>query len=256
MLLVKGGETMLTKKVTTLMTATGVAAMLALSPLTVFAQTVTPGANQANRLQLIISKSDSAIAQRLTSLQDASTKINGLVKLSSAQKTQFTGEITTDINGLTSLKTKIDADTDVTTARADYKTIFTTYRIYAEFLPQVHLLVASDTMDVTADKLSDLATKLQARIQAAGNPSNLTSLLSDMQAKIADARTQYSNVQSQVTSLTPQSYDNDPTGTTATLKNARSEIQTGASDLKAALADAKQIISSLGSSSTTPTPTP
>jgi len=235
----------------------GMTGIFLVSPMMASAQTVNPtrAANQASRLATIISHSDTAIAQRLTSLNDASTRINSLVKLSSAQKAQFSGEIVTDVNGLTSLKAKIDADTDLTTARADYKTIFTTYRVYAEFLPQLHLLISSDTMDVTADKLSDLATKLQSRIQSAGNPSNLTSLLSDMQAKIADAKTQYGNVQSQVTSLTPQSYDNDPTGTSSTLKNARSEIQTGAGDLKAAFADAKQIIQALKAIHTTPAPT-
>ncbi len=249
---------MLSKKLTTLITAGGLTIMLVLSPLAVFAQTVTPGstkaANQAARLANLHTLADNAISMRLTSLNNASTRVNGLVKLSSTQKTQFSGEITTDVNGLTSLKTKVDGDTDLPTLRTDYRTIFTTYRIYAEFLPQLHLLVASDTMDVTADKLSDLYTKLQSRVSNAGNPSNLTSLLSDMQAKIADARTQYSNVQSQITSLTPQSWDNDPTGTTNMLKNARSEIKTGAGDLKAALADAKQIIQTL-KANITPNPT-
>jgi hypothetical protein len=257
----EGGETMITKKVKIIITVGSLATMIVVSPLAAFAQTVTTSpvpsgkaANQAARLANLHTLADNAINARLTSLNDVATRINGLVKLSSDQKTQFSGEITTDINGLTSLKTKVDADTDLATLRTDYRSIFTTYRIYAEFLPWVHLLVASDTMDVTADKLSDLATKLQSRIQAAGNPSNMTTLLSDMQAKIADARTQYSNVQSQITSLTPQSYDNDPSGTTATIKNARSEIQTGASDLRAAFADAKQIIQLL-KTSTTPVPT-
>lgn len=249
----EGGEKMNIKTTVTTLTMAGI---LLASPFVVSAQTINPtrAANQAARLANLHTLADSAISQRLTSLSDASTRINGLVKLSSDQKTQFTGEITTDVNGLTSLKTKVDGDTDLPTLRADYKTIFTTYRVYAEFLPQVHLLTASDTMDVTADKLSDLATKLQSRIQSAGKQSTLTSLLSDIQAKIADAKTQYGNVQSQITSLTPQSFDNDPTGTTSALKNARSEIQTGAGDLKTAFTDAKQIIQAL-KSSTTPAPT-
>jgi len=252
---------MLTKKITTIITAGGLTAMLSLTPFA-FAQTVTPAptegakaANQAARLANLHTLADNAISVRLTALNTASTRISGLVKLSTDQKNQYTGEITTDVNALSSLKTKADGDTDLATLRTDYRSIFTTYRIYAEFLPQLHLLVASDTMGATTDKLSDLATKLQSRIQSAGNPSNLTSLLADMQAKIADAKTQYNAVESQVTSLTPQSYDTNPAGTTATLKTARSEIQTGVSDLKAAFADAKQIVQAL-QTTVTATPTP
>ncbi len=247
---------MLNTKLTTII-ATGSLAVLLLSPLSAFAQSVTTvpnspkAANQAARLANLHTLADNAITQRLTLLNTVSTRISGLVKLSSTQKTQYVNEITMDVNGLTSLKTKADADTDLPTLRADYRSIFTTYRIYVEFLPQLHLLVASDTMGVTDTKLSDLATKLQSRIQTDGNPSNMTGLLSDMQAKISEANTQYNNVESQVTSLTPQSYNSDPTGTTATLKNARSEIQTGAEDLKAAFADAKQIVQLLRSTTTT-----
>ncbi len=254
---------MITTKLTTIITTGSLTALLLVMPLTAFAQSVTTApintkaANQAARLSNLHTLADNAITQRLTVLNAVETRINGLVKLSSAQKAQYSAEITTDINGLTSLKAKADGDTDLPTLRADYKSIFTTYRIYVEFLPQLHLLVASDTMSVTDTKLSDLATKLQTRLQSLGNPSSMTGLLTDMQSKISDANTQYNSVESQVTSLTPQSYDSDPAGTSATLKTARTEIQAGAADLKAAFADAKQIVQYLRSStvSTTPSPT-
>ncbi len=248
----------------TAVTTIGISVILLASPLVAAAQTANPTlnpvrtANQAARLANLHTVADTAIANRLTSLGNALTRMNGLVKLSSTQKAQYSGEINADISGLNTLKAKCDADTDLATLRTDYRSIFTAYRIYVEFLPQVHLLIASDTMGVTADKLSDFAVKLQARIQTAGNPANLTGLLTDMQAKIADARTQYANVQSQITSLTPQSYDTNPTGTTATLKNARSEIRTGAADLQSAWSDAKQILAALKvnapTTSTTVTP--
>lgn len=254
----KGGEIMLYKFLTTCVTVT----FLAISPMVAFAQTVTTSptlgvrsANQAARLAKLHAFCDTQVDNRISSLNTVSARINALVKLSSTQKAQFTGEIRTNENNLTALKAKCDADTDVPTLRADYLSIFTSYRIYAEFLPQVHLLAAADSMGVTADKLTDLATKLQDRIQKVGNPSNLTSLLSDMQTKVADAEQQYSTVQSQVTSLTPQSFDTDKSGTQSILKNARSEIQTGAADLRAAFSDARQIIQGL-KGLTTPTPTP
>lgn len=240
--------------------------LLLLNPLNASAQTaVTASAkatavsikatNKAAQLARVHVLADNAINLRLTALNSVATRISGLVKLSSDQKTQFNSEVTADINGLTSLKAKCDADTDLPTLRADYKTIYTTYRLYVEFLPQLHLLIAADTMGVTASKLADLASKLQIRIQTAGNPSNLTGLLSDLQAKVADSKSQYATVESQIINLTPQSFDNDPTGTKSTVLNARSELKQGGSDLRTAWSDAIQIFQALKASVANPSPT-
>ncbi len=102
-------------------------------------------------------------------------------------------------------------------------------------------------MGVTADNLTTLSEKLQTRIQtaqAAGkNVSSLSSLLSDMNAKIASAKAQYVDVENQISPLTPASYP----GSTATLQDARSKIKSGAADLKTAWQDAKQIVQGLKS---------
>ncbi len=235
---------------------------IAFAPI-VLAQTVSPaqtlrGENQTARLSALHTTCDNAISQRLTNLNDALTRVNGLAKLSADEKSQYSSQIQSDINGLTSLKSKCDADTDLTTLRDDIKSIYTNFRVYAEFLPVTRLLIAADTMTTTAGKLNDLYTKLVSRVSSAGNPSNLTALLSDMQSKINDANTQYNNVESQLTGLTPTSFDSNPSGTKSTIQTARSEIQTGSSDLKTALSDAKQIIQALGgggSTATSPTTT-
>lgn len=237
--------------------ALGLAGITLLTPAATFAQTATTSSkpNEAARLATLHTNCDNQINQRLTDLNNALTRINGLVKLSADQKSQFAGEIQTDIAGLTALKTKCDADTDLTTLKADDKLIFTQYRVYVVFLPQMHLLAASDTMTVTSSQLSDLATKLQSRIQEVNNPANLTSLLTDMKSKITDSQTQYQTVESQILPLTPNSFNTDPNGTKTTEQTARSEIKTGVSDLHIAWSDAKQIVQILKSLKTQPTPT-
>lgn len=254
----KGGEYMHLK--TAIITASLLAGILAL-PFTASAQSVTPARGAGRRaanLSRISTLCTNAINQRVTSLNTANTRISGLIKLSSSQKQQYSGEVSSDISGLQGVQTQCTNDYNagnIQSLRADYKSVFTQYRVYAEFLPQLHLLIASDTMGVTDTKLSDLATKLQSRIQSDGNPSNLTSLLSDMQTQVTNANNEYTTVQTQVTSLTPQSYDSNPTSTDSTLQGARGDIKTGASDLKTAFSDAKQIIQALESNNA-PTPTP
>ncbi len=211
------------------------------NPALALAQTATPeatssGANTTERMATLKTKADALITDRVTHLNALLVRINAMAKLSATDKTTFTTEINTDVSGLNTLKTKIDADTDLVTLRADVKSIFTTYRIYGIFMPQIGLLAAADRMSVTADTLSVLATKLQTRVQAAGSPADLTAIWTDMQAKITDAKTQYSNVETQVAALTPASYP-----ATNVLQNARTEIKAGATDLRAALQDAKLI---------------
>jgi hypothetical protein len=218
-------------------------------PAYVFAQSPTPGALQTQKIADLHTQCDSAVAARLASLNSDSSRINGLAKLSSDQKTKFSGQIQTNVSGLNSQKAKCDADVDLTTLRTDYKNVFLNFRIYAVFLPQTNLLVATDTMGTTTDKLQDLYNALQTRVQQAGNPSNLTSLLADMQSKIGDAKNQYNNAENLVMPLTPQSFNSDPTGTKTIFQNARNDIKTGAADLKAAFQDAQQIRAGLKLSS-------
>ena len=241
----------------------GLSAVMVVSPGLSFAQNASPTAsprgrfqaNQQVRLTRLHTRCDQEIDTRINNLNSLNTTIGNFKKLSSAQKSQFQGEIQTDISGLTSLKAKCDADTDVATLTSDIKSIFTNFRVYAVFMPQIRLLAAADRMDVTADLLSDYAGKLQFRIQQQGNPANLVTLLNDMQAKIADARTQYANVISQITPLSPSSFP----GSNPTLQNARAEIKTGSQDLRAAFQDSKQIrqgLKSLGGTSITSSPSP
>lgn len=180
-----------------------------------------------------------------TILNTALAQINVATKLSASDKSNFSSQIQADITSLTSLKAKIDADTDLTTIKADAQSIFTSFRVYAVFLPQVHELAAVDRMGVTADNLATIVTKLQARIQTAQSQgkdvSQLNTLLADMQAKIADARVQYAAVEAEISPLTPASYP----GSKATFADARSKIKIGTTDLKAAFSDAKQIVAGL-----------
>src|SRR5258708_3251178 len=88
-----------------------------LLPTQVTAQSASSSANQAQKIATLHSQCDSAISDRLNSLNTASSKINGLAKLSTDEKSKFNNSIQTNISGLNSQKTKCDADTDLNTLR-------------------------------------------------------------------------------------------------------------------------------------------
>src|SRR2546428_166016 len=82
---------------------------------------------------------DVEIDRRLGTL----TTLDGLVRdarhLTDADRQELLGEISADRSGLTALKAKIDADTDLTTLRNDLRTIVTGYRVYVLLEPKVRL---------------------------------------------------------------------------------------------------------------------
>ena len=145
-------------------------------------------AKSANELQNIQSHADKLITDRLTSLNNLQTRLQNDTKLSSSIKNTLTTDIQNDINGLTALKAKIDADTNVTTARADAKTIFTNFYIYKMFEPKMRLLVTISNLQTITLNLEAIVPQIQNLIntlKAQGKDvSQLQPLLDDISSQL------------------------------------------------------------------------
>jgi DNA repair exonuclease SbcCD ATPase subunit len=234
----------------------------------VFAQTTatsTRATRQAQALTNVITRSDKEIQSRIDDLNKMVTRIQGLKNVSSDEKSLAASESATEITSLTTLKTKIDADTDLATTRTDEKSIFTAFRIYALVVPQGNILASADRLNTLSGMLSAIATKLQARIaqaQTAGKDvSTLQKALSDMTAQITDAQSQSQAAKTEVSALSPDQGDKTKMqANQQALKDARSKIKVGTQDLTTARKDANTITKGLkamhlttGTSTTTPT---
>ena len=226
---------------------------------------VTPSAQSALRSQAVINRlkgrADAEITRRVTALNRILDKINAMKRLTADQKTTFTNGIQGQISSLTNLKTKIDADTDLSTLRTDVQSIVKSYRIFALYLPQVNIMSNADRALAIIAEMSTISTKLQTRIDAAKSAGNDTtamqSLMTDRASKLADATTQAQNALNTVVPLTPDGYPGNKT----TLLSARTMLQTVRSDLKAAESDATTVRQDLHSmkkttATSTATPTP
>jgi vacuolar-type H+-ATPase subunit I/STV1 len=208
--------------------------------------TSTPSMNQVQRqarqVQRIQAQGDKQITARIASLNKLVAKIQALKKVSDGGKTAFSGKVQVQIDALTALKAKIDADTDLATLQTDTKSITISYRIFVLFNPQTEILVAVDRMGANADQLTAMATTLQASIQTAQTAGKdvaaLQTALVDAEAKIADATTQSQNAENAVSSLAPDQGDKTVLASnTAALKSARAMLKTGTQDLNAANKD-------------------
>jgi hypothetical protein len=208
---------------------------------------------QDDRVASLKQKADLEIQRRISSLNVILTKLNLIKRLTTTQKSSFSSQIQAEITNLNSLKTKIDADTDIATLRTDVQSIITAYRVYAFFIPQLHILSTADKLLTTTDTdVTPVITRLGTRIQEAQTKGKdvtaLQTALTDMKNKLADVQTQANNAITTVSALTPSGYPGNKT----TLESARTMLQTARQDLQTMYQDARTIIAGLGFK-TTPT---
>ena len=212
--------------------------------------------NTANRMANLQNRGDQAVDVRVTSLNDLLGRIQEMKKVPEPMKTSFADAIQSEINALTNLKAKMASDTSTTTLKADEQSITKAYRVYALIMPRINISAAADRISTTADMLTTISGKLQVRLASTTGSADTASLqadLTDMNAKIADAKTQAAAAVSGIASLQP---DNGVQATmqsnTAALKDARDKIQTAQKDLVTARQDAQTITNALRKPGTSP----
>jgi hypothetical protein len=209
-------------------------------------------ANAGAKLVDVKARGDSDIAARIDSLNKLNDRVQAMKDDSAGAKAAIAAAVQTNISGLSTLKTKIDADTDVTAARTDDQSIFNDYRIYALVIPQGWLLASGDRVSTINGLMMDIGVKLQARIsadQAAGK--DVTALIatqSDMNAKIADSQKQVAAAQARISVLTPDQGDTTKAAANkAALVAARADIKVATQDLSSARADIAKVMKGLKS---------
>ena len=205
----------------------------------------TSSATQQQHLKNIISKGDQEITRRLATLNKLDSVINSADKLSAADKATLTSQVNDEITNLTNMKSQLDAETTLTGAVADAKSVISDYRVYALIVPKVYLVKTADDQQAIETKLTTLSQKLQTRVSAAQTAgkdvSSMQAKLSDMNSKIAAAQSLSTTIESAVINLQPTDYDSNH----SVLSGDRTQLQTARSDLQTAYNDAKSIVNSL-----------
>ncbi|MDE1924747.1 MAG: hypothetical protein KGH79_01020 [Patescibacteria group bacterium] len=197
-----------------------------------------------------ISRGDQEITRRIQALNDLNTRVQGMQAVTDSFKQNLAASIQTEITTLTTLKAKIDADTDLATLKTDIQSITKSYRVYVLILPQGRIAAAADRVVTIVSMMSTLGSKLQARVQTASSAGNdttaLTAALTDMSSKLQDAQTQAQAAVTATASLQPDNGNATVMASnTAALKQARTDIQTATKDLQAARKDITTVVSGL-----------
>ncbi len=192
-------------------------------------------------LAAIQAKAKIKTTARIGSLNTAIARINAAKGVSSADLATILDTLNADLAGMNTVETKIAADTTVATAAADYKTIFTTYRVYAVAIPQSRLAASADRMtSTTIPRLTTVQTRLAAALagrDASKSTPALQADLTDMSTQIAAATSALNGAAATALAVTPSDYNSNH----AALKSVRSDITTATADLKKAASDAKTV---------------
>jgi hypothetical protein len=184
------------------------------------------------RIDTVKSKALQEIDRRVAAVNTIIARINAMKRLSDSQKAGFVAQANQLLADLGTLKAKITADTDAESLKTDRKSIFNSYRVYMLFIPRMNIVVGADRILEIVDQVTVILPKLQS------NGKDVTNI----EAKLADAKTQAQNAINAVISLVPDG------GNTATLqannaaiKSARNMVHAAMTDLKAVRGDLRTI---------------
>ncbi len=208
----------------------------------------------ATDYQCVISYGDKAIAARQNALSTLNSRVTEQFtdkRVTASDNATLTGDISTNESGLSALKTKLDADTDATTARADFRSIYTAFRIYAVVLPRdyhelwLDMVIHKDGQLVSNETLiRDAINGAPASVQTQANQ-----LFSDYQTQVTNAQAQTAAALQILPQLTVSAFNANPTAYKTTFGSYKTDIQTAAQDTRAAIYDLHQIVRLLKSAS-------
>ncbi len=208
-------------------------------------------ATEAARAERAKEKAVKEIDRRIESLNKLMANVTAMVKVSDVFKNNLKTNIDTQINSLTALKTKIEADTDLATLKADIKMIAESYRVYMVVMPQARISAAADRMATIINMFIGTGTKLQARVNtektAGKDTTEAQKLLDDMAVKITSAKTHAEEAVNLVTPLVPDNGDKTVMASNeAAIKKAQAELKLAQADIVAARKDLTGVIKALG----------
>lgn len=218
----------------------GAAPALAAAPSTPVADATPSPVDKG--LDAIKAAGANAIDRRLTSLNTAMGSVNNSTRLTDSDKQTILGTLTTDVSGLTTLKSTLAADTTLAAAKSDYQAIFTTYRVYAVAIPQSLEAAAADAITGAMPKLQDASQRLSDALAKSGKSTpELQSTLDDLNAKLADAQSLTDGLSAAALAVTPSAYNADHT----VLSQLRTKLVQAAQDLRAAVQDGRTVLEAL-----------
>jgi len=116
-----------------------------------------------SKLATVISNGVGIINIRVNDLNKLKKLVNAS-NLNAEQKSSLVSLIESEIGQLQALAAKIKADTDIRTAKADSKSVYTTFRTYGVFIPKIKMTMAMEQLEAHYFKLLNSMDPTDLRI--------------------------------------------------------------------------------------------
>lgn len=202
---------------------------------------IAPVVDTTKSISKVIAKGTTLITQRTTALGKLKTKITGAKQLTDDQKTALTTMIDKNVTDLMTLSTTLAGETDIAKAKADVKSIYSTFRIYAVFIPKVSHLIGLYIQQAHANTLLNttfpkLQTKLDAWKARGIDTTTFQSSLDTAKTTLITIQGQITNLMTKVTAVQPSDYP-------ATSKTTFSDVKTGMKSITTQLTTLRKTLS-------------
>lgn len=198
-------------------------------------------AAQERQLANLKQKATVEIDRRLVVLNNQLTTVTNNPRIAADQKSQLTGEIQPIITKLTTLKTKIQAETDLVTLRADVATIKESYAEYGFTSVQSPILTTADQVLALSQTMATISARIQANLNEASpsatDKADFEKSLSSINTKLTGINTQVESVKTTVVALDPEAFP----GNRSQLQSARNRLVVAITDLKTVRRDLQAV---------------
>jgi hypothetical protein len=207
--------------------------------------TSTPSPSGGRTLATIQASAKVRTTARIGSLSTAIAKITAAKDIDPSDRSEILSTLNGDIAGMNTVEARVAADTTVATATADYKSIFTSYRVYAVAIPQSRLAAAADReTSTTIPRLTDAQAKLSAALagpDAGKSTPALQADLADMATQVSAATAALNGIAAESLAVTPSAYNSNH----SVMGPIRSAVTTAIADLTKAAADGKTVLAAI-----------
>jgi hypothetical protein len=204
-----------------------------------------PASGQSSGLAKIKAKATSAIARRDSALHTAIQAVGSNHYLTPPDRSTALATLNGDLSGIDTLAPIIQADTTVVKARADYDSLFTSYRVFALALPQARLAASADDLTGTVlPRLTDAQSRLEALLSGTDQDKDSASV----QAAMADLGRQISVITSTTNGASTTVLGYKPADWNSNhelLAPVRADLTTARADAKQARADIRTVVTAL-----------
>jgi len=201
-------------------------------------EAVPASLDKENRLDKIKKLGAKLIADRVNELNKLESKITKTKNID-ASSTDLISKIETQKNGLTALGVSIQAGTEASSTKVLVKSIFTNYRIFALFIPQIHFLRAIDTLKNHIANLTERFIKVQANIDVAKTKGQNVAV---RQASLDSAKAVLAGVSVSLVDLKIKAEGLKPASYPVTSKTVFAELKTGIKDAQTKIVGARQMV--------------